>query len=100
MPRALSVGQLALVVVGDDLVHDPVDGLSGRVCCSGWQHVHRHRAQPELAGRHGAALTVAHFHHAIGAANRGNRCQDTVFGDTVEEGLVQVRIFAHIVPDF
>ena len=25
---------------------------------------------------------------------------DTVFGDTVEEGLVQVRIFAHILPDF
>src|SRR6185295_7112801 len=51
----------------------------------------------ELARCHGAALAVAYLDNAIRTSNCGNRLQDTVVGDAVEERFVQVRVFAHIV---
>jgi hypothetical protein len=54
----LGVGQVALLVVGDYLVHDSVDGFGGGICCRGGGHVDRHGAQADFAGRHGATLPV------------------------------------------
>jgi len=79
------------------LVHDPLDRLGGGVSCGGGPDVDRYRTQAELARCHGAALAVAYLDNAIRTSNCGNRLQDTVFGDAVEERFVQVRVFAHIV---
>ena len=87
------------MVVGDHLVHDTVDRFGGGIGGRGGQRVDRHGAQTELAGRHGAARPVGDLHRAVGAANGSEGHQDTVFGDAVEERLVAVGIFAHVVAD-
>jgi hypothetical protein len=97
-PRTLGVGEIALVIIGYHLVHDPVDRFGGAISGRGGQHVDRHGAQTELAGSHDAPLPVADLHRTV-AANRGQRHQDTVFGDAVQERLVQVRIFAHVLAE-
>jgi hypothetical protein len=97
--RTLSVGEITLVVVGDHLVHDAVDRFSGGIGCGGGQQVDRHGAQTELARGQGAALPVADLHRTVVVANRSEGHHDTAFGDAVEERLVQVRIFAHVLAE-
>ena len=87
------------MVVGDDLVHDPVDRLGGGICCRRGEDVDRNRGQTDFARRDGSTLPVADLHHTVVAANRGDGHQDTVFGDAVEERLVEVGVFADIVAD-
>jgi len=78
-PRALSVAQVALLVVGDHLVHDAVDRLGGGICCRRGEDVDRNRGQTDFARRDGSTLPVADLHHAVVAANRGDGHQHTVF---------------------
>ena len=87
------------MVVGDDLVHDAVDRLGGGICCRRGEDVDRNRGQTDFARRDGSTLPVADLHHTVVAANRGDGHQDTVFGDAVEERLVEVGVFADIVAD-
>ena len=53
----------------------------------------------KLARGHGAALPVADLHRTVVVANRSEGHHDTAFGDAVEERLVQVRIFAHVLAE-
>jgi hypothetical protein len=39
--RTLSIGQVEVLIVGDDLVHDPLDRLGGGVSCGGGHDVDR-----------------------------------------------------------
>ena len=57
-PRALRVAQVALLVVGDDLVHDAVDRLGGGICCRRGEDVDRNRGQTDFARRDGSTLPV------------------------------------------
>jgi hypothetical protein len=57
-PRALRVAEVALLVVGDDLVHDAVDRLGGGICCRRGEDVDRNRGQTDFARRDGSTLPV------------------------------------------
>jgi hypothetical protein len=101
MPRALGVGEVPLLIVGDDLVHDAVDDLLAGIGSGRRQHVDRNAGQADFAGCKGAPLAVADVDDLgpLGVANTRDRHQDTVFGDVGDERLAQGCVVADIVTD-
>ena len=55
----LGVGEVLLLIVSDDLVHDAVDSLLAGIAGCGRQHIDRNAGQPDFAGGKGAPLAVA-----------------------------------------
>jgi hypothetical protein len=64
--RALRVAQVALLVVGDDLVHDAVDRLGAGICCRRGEDVDGNRGQTDFARRDGSTLPVPPPHRRGG----------------------------------
>ncbi len=89
------------MIVGDDLVHDAVDGLLAGIGRNGRQHIDGNAGQSDFAGSKSAPLAVADAHQGgvLGVAYTRDRHQDSVFGDAGDEGLAQGCIVAHIVTD-
>ena len=89
------------MIVGDDLVHDAVDGLLAGVSGTGRQHIDRDRGQAHFAGGQRTALTIPNANNSrvLGVAHAGNRHQDTVFGNAGDERLAQGGVVANVVAD-
>jgi hypothetical protein len=88
------------LIVGDDLVHDAVDGLLAGVSGTGRQHIDRDRGQAHFAGGQRTALTIPNANNSrvLGVAHAGNRHQDTVFGNAGDERLAQGGVVATLSP--
>jgi hypothetical protein len=89
------------LIVGDDLVHDAVDGLLAGVSGTGRQHIDRDRGQAHFAGGQRTPLTIPNANNSrvLGVAHAGNRHQDTVFGNAGDERLAQGGVVANVVAD-
>jgi hypothetical protein len=83
------------VVVGDDLLGDPLGRRRFRVLGSG-EDVDRDGGQSGVAGGQGAPLAVADL-DAVGGADRRDGLQHTVFAHTGQELRVQGGVVADVV---